>query len=129
MKRRRKGHTSPLFWRKLAQKVAEVAGEVVITARRTKCHHRQFNIERLNESLHHHFQYLMGACTDVGFFLIEGLTYKSQSLFVIARIFNDLGGPPAVVQGDGAGELITPAALKFFTSKGTRRDAATAGQH
>ena len=34
----------------------------------------KFNVE----SLHHHFQYLMGACTDVGFFLLEGLTYKSQ---------------------------------------------------
>ena len=60
----------------------------------------KFNVE----SLQHHFQYLMGACTDIGFLLIEGLTYKSQSLFVIARIFNDLGGPPAVVQVDGAGE-------------------------
>ena len=85
----------------------------------------KFNVE----SLQHHFQYLMGACTDIGFLLIEGLTYKSQSLFVIARIFNDLGGPPAVAQVDGAGELNTPAALKFFTSKGTRRDATTAGQH
>ena len=85
----------------------------------------KFNVE----SLHHHFQYLMGACTNVGFFLIEGMTYKSQSLFVIARIFNDLGGPPAVVQVDGAGELATPAALKFFTSKGIRRETTTAGQH
>ena len=48
---------------------------------------------------------------------------------MIVRIFNDLGGPPAVVQVDGAGELVTPTALKFFTTKGTRRDATTAGHH
>jgi hypothetical protein len=46
----------------------------------------------------------MGA-TEVGFLVRCGLVFRSQSLFGVARLFNELGSSPVVTQVDSAGEL------------------------
>ena len=71
------------------------------------------------ESIFHGFHYYMAAVTRKGFIIVHGLTYKNQSLFVIARIFNDLGGAPKHTHVDGAGELNSAIARDFFASCNT----------
>jgi hypothetical protein len=46
----------------------------------------------------------MGA-TEVGFLVRCGLVFRSQSLFGVARLFNEFGDSPVVTQVDSAGEL------------------------
>jgi hypothetical protein len=61
----------------------------------------------------------MGA-TEVGFILRCGLVFRSQSLFGVARVFNELGGSPVVTQVDSAGELTSKNAVAFYDARGTK---------
>ena len=57
------------------------------------------------QSIFHHYHYLLMGATEVGFILRCVLVFRSQSLFGVARVFNELGGSPVVTQVDSAGEL------------------------
>ena len=53
--------------------------------------------------------------TDIGFLLVQYMTYKSQSLFQVAKMLNELGGAPKQVGLDGAGELKGDTGQHFST--------------
>jgi hypothetical protein len=51
---------------------------------------------------------------------VHGLVFRSQSLFGVARVFNELGGSPVVTQVDSAGELTSKNAVAFYDARGTK---------
>ena len=57
------------------------------------------------------------------------MTYRSQSLFVIARLFNDLGGAPKHTYVDGAGELTSEVAQQYFAHANTSFNKTEASEH
>ena len=81
------------------------------------------------ESIYHKYQYYMLGVTDVGFKMVKGMTYKSQSLFVIGRMFAELGQAPKYSQVDGAGELASEHAKRFFVHWKTHRVKTEAYEH
>ena len=66
------------------------------------------------KSIFHNYLYYLLGRTEFGFFLIQFMSYKSQTLFQIARMFSEAGGAPRSVGIDGAGELTSQNASKFF---------------
>ena len=72
------------------------------------------------QSIFHHYHYLLMGATEVGFILRCGLVFRSQSLFGVARVFNELGGSPVVTQVDSAGELTSKNAVAFYDARGTK---------
>ena len=81
------------------------------------------------KSIYNNFYYYLLATTDVGFMLMEGLTYKDQTLFAVGRMFDELGGAPEYVVVDAAGELSSDIARKFFVNRQTARVMAPGGKH
>ena len=81
------------------------------------------------KSIYNNFYYYLLATTDVGFMLMEGLTYKDQTLFAVGRMFDELGGAPEYVVVDAAGELSSDIARKFFVNRQTARVMAPGGEH
>jgi hypothetical protein len=63
------------------------------------------------QSIFHHYHYLLMGATEVGFLVRCGLVFRSQSLFGVARLFNELRGSPVVTQVDSAGELTSKNAV------------------
>jgi hypothetical protein len=53
----------------------------------------------------HHYHYLLMGVTEVGFLVRCGMAFRSQSLFGVARLFNELGDSPVVTQVDSSGEF------------------------
>ena len=68
-------------------------------------------------SVYHNFRYYLHAVTEFGYMLVEGLAFKSQSLFCLGKIFNDLGHSPVSVVVDGAGELNSKHADLFYAHR------------
>ena len=80
-------------------------------------------------SVYHNFLYYLLATTEKGFFLVQGMTFKSQSLFQIAKMFSEVGGPPRAVGIDGAGELDSRVSERFFAHHLVQVDKGVAGEH
>ncbi len=58
--------------------------------------------------------------TEVGFLVRCGLVFRSQSLFGVARLFNELGDSPVVTQVDSVGELTSKNTVSLYDARGTR---------
>ena len=80
-------------------------------------------------SVYHNFLYFVLAVTDKGYFLLEGISFKSQALFALARMCDQLGQSPSVIAVDGAGELNSHNAKRFFAWKEIGHDTTEAGEH
>ena len=80
-------------------------------------------------SIFHGFHYYIAAITKKGYIMVYGMTYRSQSLFVIARLFNDLGGAPKHTYVDGAGELTSEVAQQYFAHANTSFNKTEASEH
>ena len=80
-------------------------------------------------SIFHGFHYYIAAVTKKGYIMVYGMTYRSQSLFVIARLFNDLGGAPKHTYVDGAGELTSEVAQQYFAHANTSFNKTEASEH
>jgi hypothetical protein len=72
------------------------------------------------QSIFHHYHYLLMGATEVDFLVRCGLVFRNQSLFGVARLFNELGGSPVVTQVDSAGELTNNNAVTLYDTRGTR---------
>ena len=81
------------------------------------------------KSVYHNFQYYLLGTTKKGFLVNRCMSYKSQSLFKVKQMFADVGGPPKSVGIDGAGELNSRNAKRFFAALGVAIDDTVAGEH
>ena len=81
------------------------------------------------KSIFHNYLYYLLGRTEVGFFLIQFMSYKSQTLFQIARMFSEAGGAPKSVGIDGAGELTSKNASKFFAHHKVAVDGTVPHEH
>ena len=79
------------------------------------------------QSIFHHYHYLLMGVTEVGFLVRCGLVFSSQLLFGVVRLFNEIGDSPVVTQVDSVGELTSKNAVAFHDTRGTRFQPSCGG--
>ena len=85
---------------------------------------------RIEESsIYHNYEYYLLAVTDVGYLHTCGLKFKCQSLFGLAKIFNEAGGSPVSIQEDSEGALNSKIDDQYFNSRQTHKIKSEAGIH
>ena len=72
-------------------------------------------------SAFHGFHYYNLGLANDGFMYIEGLVHLSQTLFAMAKTYDDAGGAPVVTQIDGGGAMNSKTADKFYAARNTKK--------
>ena len=72
-------------------------------------------------SAFHGYQYYNLGLADDGFVYVEGLVHLSQTLFSMAKTYDDAGGAPIVTQIDGGGAMNSKTADKFYAARNTKK--------
>ena len=80
-------------------------------------------------SAFHNYHYYVAMATEYGYGYQVGLTYRSQALLGLARIFAEAGGAPSVVQVDGEGNLNSKVAESYIAGRGSELITTEAGAH
>ena len=81
------------------------------------------------DSLFHGYHHALVAATDEGFILLEGMVYKSQALFCLGKVYNDLGGAPEITQIDHEGALVGKVGEIYINSRNSKRVVTEGGDH
>ena len=80
-------------------------------------------------SVYHNFIYYLLGTTEIGFLLVEFMSFKSQTLLQTAKMFAQVGGPPKRVGVDAAGEYKSANAARYFAHHQIAVDDTVGGEH